>query len=241
MVLNLTLNIHNYGTGYSSDDFEDEFNLNPDGIYEWLADPHPKRGNIQITLTSPQGTTSTLLPYRPYDFVNEEGFDNWPFMSVHYWGENPVGTWGVTVSFRSSRGYVTMDNLEIKLHGTRTTPLSVSRIPARCDPACRGRCSGTGPQNCDVCAEKRVDNTQECVSSCPADTQPFKNYCLSNEKPTISLYIIIGSSVGGVVLLIVIVAVVAGIVAFTRRSSRPQTQEIRFTRLRSGRDVPAIV
>ena len=311
MVLTTTLNIRNFGTGYASDDFEDEFNRDPDHIYEWLADSHPKRGDIQITLTSPQGTTCTLLPYRLFDFVNEEGFDNWPFMSVHYWGENPVGTWELRVSFRSSSGYVTMTNLQIQLHGTRTTPLSVSRIPAQCDPACRGRCSGTGPQNCDVCRQKRVASTQECVSSCPAGTRSFKNYCLTTPQRTTSpamnpttqpppatnpatnpspatnpathtpvdlaststqesyttspskrppfnestidvsifedddgnhnLPIIIGSSVGGVVLLAIIIVVCVAVLAAITCRSRSRSQEIEFTRLGPERDVPAIV
>ena len=35
---------------------------------------HPKRGDISIELTSPQGTVSVLLPKRKYDFINDEGY-----------------------------------------------------------------------------------------------------------------------------------------------------------------------
>ena len=56
-------------------------------ISEWLESPHPRRGDVKIELTSPAGTKSVLLPYRNYDFVNEEGYDNWPIMSLHFWGE----------------------------------------------------------------------------------------------------------------------------------------------------------
>lgn len=38
------------------------------------------------------GTKSQLLPHRPGD-ANPGAFDEWPFMSVHFWGENPRGTW----------------------------------------------------------------------------------------------------------------------------------------------------
>ena len=51
-----------------------------------------RRGDLQIHLTSPNGTRSTLLPQRKHDY-SAFGFEEWPFMSVFYWGENPTGTW----------------------------------------------------------------------------------------------------------------------------------------------------
>ena len=63
----------------------------------------PKRGDISIELLSPAGTKSVLLPRRINDYVNEEGYESWPFMSVHHWGENPAGNWKVNVSFASNR------------------------------------------------------------------------------------------------------------------------------------------
>jgi hypothetical protein len=185
VVVTMSLTLRSYGTSYDYDDFGYELILNPDHIYTWLASPHPKRGDIQITLTSPQGTTSTLLPYRLYDFVNERGYSSWPFMSVHHWGENPVGSWNLRVSYRSSRGYVSMSGLHMRLYGTTVTPPAVAHIPSRCDHACRGRCSGTGPQSCDVCRLKRVAITRECVSSCPRGTHSYKNYCLGTPAVTV--------------------------------------------------------
>ncbi len=55
-----------------------------------------KRGDIEIRLTSPAGTTSTLLAVRPMD-NSRMGFANWPFMTVHCWGERPTGHWKLTV------------------------------------------------------------------------------------------------------------------------------------------------
>lgn len=55
-----------------------------------------KRGDIEIKLTSPAGTTSTLLAVRPMD-NSRMGFANWPFMTVHTWGEQPNGHWQLTV------------------------------------------------------------------------------------------------------------------------------------------------
>ncbi len=104
-------------------------------IYDWLEDQHTRRGDIMIELTSPQGTTSTLLPYRKYDFVNEEGYDNWPFMSVHFWGEDPVGTWTLRVNFKSRIGHVSMTDLSVTCYGTLGIPDAVSNVSLSRDSA----------------------------------------------------------------------------------------------------------
>lgn len=55
-----------------------------------------RRGDIQIFLTSPAGTRVTLLTTRTHD-VSRSGFNQWPFMSVHTWGEAPHGTWQLEI------------------------------------------------------------------------------------------------------------------------------------------------
>ncbi|XP_052566318.1 furin-like protease 2 isoform X1 [Culex pipiens pallens] len=54
------------------------------------------RGNLRILLTSPMGTTSTLLFERPRD-VTKSNFDDWPFLSVHFWGEKAEGRWTLQI------------------------------------------------------------------------------------------------------------------------------------------------
>lgn len=54
------------------------------------------RGNLRIHLTSPMGTTSTLLFERPRDVVSSN-FDDWPFLSVHFWGERAEGRWTLEI------------------------------------------------------------------------------------------------------------------------------------------------
>ena len=51
---------------------------------------------VQINLTSPQGTTSTLLQRRIKD-NSMEGFESWAFMTTHSWGEMAIGTWTLEV------------------------------------------------------------------------------------------------------------------------------------------------
>lgn len=55
------------------------------------------RGNMHISLISPHNTVSVLLQPRPRD-SNNPSFTEWPFMSVHFWGENPKGTWKLIIA-----------------------------------------------------------------------------------------------------------------------------------------------
>ena len=62
------------------------------------------RGDTEFYLVSPSGTESHLLHYRSKDDQSDESGDTltWTFMSVHFWWENPLGTW--TLQFRSRCG-----------------------------------------------------------------------------------------------------------------------------------------
>lgn len=57
------------------------------------------RGDLRIVLTSPMGTESVLLFERPLDIISST-FDDWPFLSVHYWGEKIVGRWQLKITRR---------------------------------------------------------------------------------------------------------------------------------------------
>ena len=65
------------------------------------------RGVTEFYLISPMGTESHLLHYRytDSDKFRTAGSLTWTFMSVHFWRENPVGTW--TLKFKSYEGYST--------------------------------------------------------------------------------------------------------------------------------------
>ena len=186
VVITATLNIGgiSYYSRFDYDDFYEELYYNDDDIYEWLESPHPRRGDIKIELTSPQGTKSVLLPYRNYDFVNEEGYNHWPFMSVHFWGENPVGTWTLKVTYISGSGYISMSGLSMTLYGTGTVPTSVSSIPATCHSSCARGCSGNGPHLCDSCVHYRLASNLTCVDLCPHNTYSYKKYCYESSTTT---------------------------------------------------------
>ncbi|KAI8478679.1 hypothetical protein Bbelb_435920 [Branchiostoma belcheri] len=56
-----------------------------------------RRGELQIYLTSPSGTRSTLLDHRSRD-DSTSGFNGWEFMTTHTWDENPEGTWTLEIN-----------------------------------------------------------------------------------------------------------------------------------------------
>nr|CAH0111545.1 unnamed protein product [Daphnia galeata] len=83
------------------------------------------RGDIQIHLSSPSGTRSTLLALRPHD-SSRNGFHSWPFMSVHYWGESPFGVWTLEIQ-NEGRYLATLAEWNVAVYGTKDSPDSNNR------------------------------------------------------------------------------------------------------------------
>lgn len=85
------------------------------------------RGNLRILLTSPMGTTSTLLFERPRDVVSSN-FDDWPFLSVHYWGERAEGRWTLQIINAGNR-HVNQPGIlkkwQLIFYGTFVNPIRV--------------------------------------------------------------------------------------------------------------------
>ncbi|NWZ07850.1 NEC2 convertase, partial [Agelaius phoeniceus] len=82
-----------------------------------------RRGDLNINMTSPMGTKSILLSRRPRDDDSKVGFDKWPFMTTHTWGEDPRGTWALEIGFVGSqpqRGV--LKEWTLMLHGTQSAP-----------------------------------------------------------------------------------------------------------------------
>ncbi|XP_058061771.1 furin-like protease 2 [Anopheles bellator] len=83
------------------------------------------RGNLRILLTSPMGTTSTLLFERPRD-ITKSNFDDWPFLSVHFWGERAEGRWTLQIlnggPRRVSQAGI-LSKWQLIFYGTQTNPI----------------------------------------------------------------------------------------------------------------------
>lgn len=92
------------------------------------------RGNLKITLISPSETPSHLLMARPRD-VDEDTFDKWPFMTVHFWGEKPQGNWKLIIrnENRIADQQGTLYSWSLVFFGTKTPPqdnVPLNNIPS---------------------------------------------------------------------------------------------------------------
>ncbi|XP_057655590.1 furin-like protease 1 isoform X2 [Diorhabda carinulata] len=87
-----------------------------------------RRGDLNIHLTSPAGTKVDLLAHRPHD-NSRAGFSEWPFMSVHSWGESPIGSWQLEIH-NDGRMLGKVHYWQLTLYGTETAPLA-DNIPSK--------------------------------------------------------------------------------------------------------------
>ena len=175
VVVNVSLSIEGHNVSVSNS--SEYYNI----VYKqgYGLDGYPKRGDIRVELTSPQDTVSVLLPHRELDHFNNIGYTSWPLMSVHHWGEYPVGQWKLSVFFRAKLGFVSAVIHSMTIYGTTEIPAAVKSTPTICHPACERGCSGASAEECDVCRDNRMNSTLECVYSCPLGATEQNSYCFS--------------------------------------------------------------
>ncbi|VDI05583.1 furin [Mytilus galloprovincialis] len=82
------------------------------------------RGGTQLYLISPAGTKSNLLHHRKEDAEDNPsaGSLTWTFMSVHFWGETPIGNWTLQMSSTINSVKVRLDRWSLRFYGTTTDP-----------------------------------------------------------------------------------------------------------------------
>ena len=191
----ITLDLAGYNSSHAYSDYTHIQNLlglstySQENLTHLVEHNDVRRGDVAVMLVSPHGTKSQLLPHRRNDFVNAEGFDSWPFMSVLHWGESPLGEWLLNISYdplKHQTGYAILRNFSITFYGTSTVPESVSKIPSFCHEDCYDSCAGKGKSLCDRCTLLRHSRTLDCINSCPPEFKIHNGYCIdpSNETYT---------------------------------------------------------
>ena len=193
VTVSLSLDTEGYETYYEGQYYEEPSVLDQTG---------PRRGDISLSLTAPSGTTSVLLPKRPGDYVNYEGYDEWSFMSVHHWGESPLGTWTLTLSYDSTAGSASLDSYTVTLYGTAYVPKAVQRIPSKCSSQCARGCAAKGSSYCDACKRLRMPSSLRCVASCPTGQCAVGGYCVHCRPYRLSTLAITGIAAGALVLVL---------------------------------------
>ncbi|MFO1439328.1 MAG: S8 family serine peptidase [Verrucomicrobiaceae bacterium] len=82
-----------------------------------IAATHGRRGDMNVTLTSPAGTVSKLFVAHSTDLnLNMD----WTFSSIRHWGESAAGNWTVTVSDLATGNLGTLTSATLTLYGTNT-------------------------------------------------------------------------------------------------------------------------
>ncbi|XP_061870766.1 proprotein convertase subtilisin/kexin type 4 [Colius striatus] len=129
-----------------------------------LSLSYSRRGDLEITLTSPMGTTSTLVSLRPYD-TSQEGYKDWTFMSTHFWDENPNGTWTLRLENKGD-AYNTglLTSFILHLHGTDEDMRS-RRPPAAGTAECLRRDTQGACEECS--SSSPYAHGRSCLSYCP--------------------------------------------------------------------------
>ncbi|GIY43276.1 furin-like protease 2 [Caerostris darwini] len=140
---------------------------------------HP-RGNLHIILISPSGTESDVLLPRPQDKV-EGSFNNWPFMSVHFWGENPQGNWKLAII---NEGSINKDgpgkfiSWYLVFYGSETRPFNLKHLKEEQifqrekEQAFIARGVNNLPDSINHCATRRqfqisINGENICTYTCP--------------------------------------------------------------------------
>ncbi|XP_045624519.2 proprotein convertase subtilisin/kexin type 7 [Procambarus clarkii] len=99
---------------------------------------HDYRGSLNIVLVCPSGTRSTLAAPREAD-NSTKGLVDWPLGTVRCWGENPVGTYQVTVmQTRHQHLNGRLVSWQLVLHGTSMTPSQLQERKRLVEKAVRG-------------------------------------------------------------------------------------------------------
>lgn len=90
-----------------------------------------RRGDLEMVSNSPSGTQSKLFYSRTIDSAaGFKTFKNLRVTSLHYWGENPIGRWNITIHNtrpRRNTGKGRLRGLKLIFYGTKDDPLSYNK------------------------------------------------------------------------------------------------------------------
>jgi subtilisin family serine protease/subtilisin-like proprotein convertase family protein len=79
---------------------------------------HSRRGDLRITLLSPQGTRSVL---QQVNLDDTPGPSDWTYYSTHHFFESSAGTWTISISDEEPLDTGTVENVELILRGVVIT------------------------------------------------------------------------------------------------------------------------
>lgn len=114
---NLTVNIpDNNATGVSVQLVVTNTSLRAEHVQINLDVTHTFRGDLEIYLTSPNGTTSKLVQAGPAGGV--DNYVDFPFMTVWNWGESAAGVWTLRIADLASADVGTLTGARMTVYGS---------------------------------------------------------------------------------------------------------------------------
>lgn len=69
-----------------------------EGVVAYLDIDHSSRGQLEIILTSPQGTQSVLHPGRRPENTQLPEDERWKLLTLRSWGESAIGEWKLSIA-----------------------------------------------------------------------------------------------------------------------------------------------
>lgn len=88
-------------------------------VQAFISVQSTRRGDLTMNMTSPMNTNSLLLQRRPRDDDSSVGLNEWPFVSVQYWGERPAGKWTIRIQLKGLKQEMAqVTKWKLAIHGT---------------------------------------------------------------------------------------------------------------------------
>ncbi|XP_076977422.1 proprotein convertase subtilisin/kexin type 4 isoform X3 [Tamandua tetradactyla] len=136
-----------------------------------LSLTYSRRGDLEIVLTSPMGTRSTLVAIRPFD-ISGQGYNNWIFMSTHFWDEDPQGVWTLILENKGyffNTGYFNHTQ-QAMTPGPGRPARPALRVCTSCHSSCY-TCRGSSALDCTACPPSFTLDVRRGSCSGPATPQ----------------------------------------------------------------------
>jgi len=136
--------------------YEFSGNLRLEHVTATLSISHPSRGNLEITLTSPDGTPSRLAEVHT---GSSGGYSNWTFGSVRHWGEHSSGIWTLRIRDlgSGSTSVGTLNSAELAFHGSPAGPPPPRPLVSVVQPTQGQSLSPAAPVSVEVSAVDPAD------------------------------------------------------------------------------------
>lgn len=141
---------------------------------------HTYRGDLQISLISPSGTTSVLAETRN---DSNDDYDHWTFMTVRNWGEEISGTWDLHIADLAPADIGTLYSVRLDFWGASTEPPEPDQPPIL-QPIGTRSTMVTQPLLFEVTASDVVDN--DLITLTASNLPPWATFAPTSAMSTVS-------------------------------------------------------